>query len=170
MDTIKSIEVLESLAAGCLPETGEIADAQTLFDNPDVIQALQLAIVQLRKTVPGKSAQQKPKKENPYSEIDFFRKGLFNTMPADKLKALKKKAATLGITKSNLPPYQAKARSVYPRAYEPWLKEERELLTEAIKFTNDLELLSEIFQRGKGSIQIFGQKVIFESQMSNDER
>ncbi len=68
----------------------------------------------------------------------------------------------------NLSEYTQNARKNYPRAYESWSEKEKELLFKALKYTNDLDLLSECFQRGKGSIESCGQRLIYESLNEND--
>ena len=40
---------------------------------------------------------------------------------------------------------------------------EKTLLSKALEYTNDLDLLSTCFQRGKGSIEACGLKIIYES-------
>ena len=84
---------------------------------------------------------------------------------------MKEKINELGVVKTeNLSEYIQNARVNYPRAYESWSEVEKELLSKAIKYTNDLDLLSECFQRGKGSIESCGQRIIYESQNLQDDR
>ena len=54
--------------------------------------------------------------------------------------------------------------------YKEALELEKELLSKAIKYTNDLELLSNCFQRGKGSIESCGRRLIYESRKLQSER
>ena len=54
------------------------------------------------------------------------------------------------------------ARKTYPRAYEHWTEKEVHLLEKALEYTNNLELLSECFQRGRGSIESKGKKIKYE--------
>ncbi|WP_297334635.1 hypothetical protein, partial [Flavobacterium sp.] len=99
-----------------------------------------------------------------YKKIDFFQKKVFNNLSENAIKQLKEKISKLGIIKTeNLSEYVLNARKNYPRAYESWTDVEKELLLKALKYTNDLDLLSECFQRGKNSIESMGQKLIFES-------
>ncbi len=105
------------------------------------------------------------RKNRPYSEIDFFQKEKFNTLSENAIKQLKEKINELGIEKTeNLSEYIQNSRISHPRAYEAWSDKEKKLLAKAIKYTNDLDLLSECFQRGKGSIESYGQRIIYESQ------
>ncbi len=48
MDTNKAIQILEALASGCSPSTGELLDKESILNDRDVIRALQMAIDQLR--------------------------------------------------------------------------------------------------------------------------
>ena len=100
-----------------------------------------------------------------YRQIDFFQNQKFNHLSEKAIDQLKEKVKILGILKTeNLSDYILAARVSYPRAYESWSDEEKALLKKAMEYTNDLDLLSECFQRGKGSIETCGQRIIFESQ------
>jgi hypothetical protein len=99
-----------------------------------------------------------------YSEIDFFKKEKFNRLSENAIKQLKEKVNELGIEKTeNLSEYVLNARTIHPRAYESWSDKEKTLLSKALEYTNDLDLLSTCFQRGKGSIEACGLKIIYES-------
>ena len=105
------------------------------------------------------------RKTNPYKDVDFFRKVTFNNLSTNAIIQLKEKVDKLGIKKTdNLSEYIQVARVKHPRAYESWTTAERTLLSKAIKYTNDLDLLSSCFQRGKGAIESCGQRLIYESQ------
>ncbi|MCJ0743461.1 hypothetical protein [Pedobacter montanisoli] len=107
-------------------------------------------------------------KDNPSEEIDFFQKETFNNLPEGAINELKEKIDKLGIIKNDdLPDYVQKARINYPRAYEPWTDIEEGLLHDMLQYTNDLELLSECFQRGKGAIASKGQELIYQYQNGN---
>ena len=247
MNVNTTIEILEALASGCSPTTGEIIESDSILNERIVIRALQIAIDNLKKenlnqilthtniddaeikTVielfkeNGKSTtknnlvgfflgtrnfknenlissplygkfksnftkgqlldffnqylsenqltNKNNSKNNPYREIDFFQKEKFNTLSENAIKQLKEKINELGVVKTeNLSEYIQNARVNYPRAYESWSEAEKELLSKAIKYTNDLDLLSECFQRGKGSIESCGQRIIYESQNLQDDR
>lgn len=99
----------------------------------------------------------------PYKKVDFFQKKVFNHLSDNALNQLKRKVKELGILKTeNLSETVQKARKNYPRAYENWSEKEKELLSKALKYTNDLELLSHCFQRAQSSIESCGQKLIYE--------
>jgi len=165
MDIIKTIEILEALASGCSPKTGEIANNDSILNEREVIRALQFAIDELRKDKASDTVHGNNKKGKPYKEIDFFQKENFNRLSSEAINKLKEDVNELGVVKlENLSDYIISARLEHPRAYEAWSAKERELLSEALKYTNDLNLLSDCFQRGKGSIESFGQKLIYESQ------
>ncbi|WP_041620462.1 hypothetical protein [Paludibacter propionicigenes] len=237
MDRIKTIEILEALASGCSPITGETIN-ESIINERVVIRALQSAIDLINSNTTNiiteieisekdiKSAIQlyKQQNQNPtshkltglflgtrkfknnflitnqlygkyrdqytegqlldffteyfaenkvprnskddlYSEIDFFRKEKFNRLSENAIKQLKEKVNELGIEKTeNLTEYILNARIIHPRAYESWSDKEKTLLSKALEYTNDLDLLSSCFQRGKGSIETCGQKIIYESQ------
>lgn len=49
MDINKTIEILEALASGCSPTTGEMINNDSVLNERDVIRAIQIAIDQLKK-------------------------------------------------------------------------------------------------------------------------
>lgn len=239
MEIKKAISILEALASGCSPATGEILDRESVLNDRDVIRALQIAIDHLSKEASsiheeisitetdiqsaiksfkdagrnptptnltefflgtrnfksesivsnrlfgkfaniytkGKlidyfaehvlatnSANGEKRRKNLYEEIDFFRKEKFNNLSETAVTQLKTKIKELGILKKeDIAEYIQMARRTHPRAYEAWSAAEVELLSKAIKYTNDLDLLSECFQRGKGSIESCGQRLIYNS-------
>ncbi len=245
MDRNKTIEILEALASGCSPTTGEMIENESVLNERDVIRALQIAIDNLKTSEPKtvsdveideadiksvidlfKEEEQNPtsnklvgfflgtrkfknetlvsnqlygkyrnlyqkgqlldfftqyfaennltnrnnQKNNPYKEIDFFQKEKFNRLSEKAINQLKAKVDELGILKNeNLSEYIQNARINHPRAYESWTDSEKELLSKAIEYTNDLDLLSDCFQRGKGSIESCGQRLIYESQNLQDD-
>lgn len=245
MDTNKTIEILEALASGCSPTTGEMIDNDSVLNERDVIRALQIAIDRLKTNESQsvsdveideldiknvielfKKEEQNPTssklvgfflgtrnfknetltsnkfygkyrnlylkgqlldfftqylsdnnltnrnslKNNPYKEIDFFQKETFNKLSEKAINQLKEKIHELGVQKTeNLSEYVQNARINHPRAYESWTETEKELLSKAIQYTNDLELLSNCFQRGKGSIESCGQRLIYESKNLQDD-
>lgn len=166
MDATKATSIFEALASGCSPTTGQLIENDSVLGERDVIRALQFAIDELsdgKKRKPVSVTDDENKFA--YRQVDFFRQDTFNTMSEELVERFRKSIGELELVKSdNLPEYQAKARLKYARAYEPWSAAERELFSEAIQHTNDLDLLSSIFQRGKGSVETFGQKFILESQ------
>ena len=233
MDFDKAIQVLEALASGCSPTTGEVIE-DSVINERDVIRALQISLDLLRSQggkdstieiteeeirtamnlfsehgqnptssklmsfflgtrkfkndiilsseLYGKygsryakgqlldhfdrffNTSEIPKKVEPaYRQIDFFETAPFNKLSDKAVDQLKEKVKLLGITKTeNLPESVKVARIEFPRAYEPWGEEEKILLSKAIKYTNNLKLLSECFQRGVGSIRSSGQKILYE--------
>lgn len=246
MDIHKTIEILEALASGCSPATGEMINNDSVLHEREVIRAIQIAIDQLKINAPQpvsdveideldikntielfKKEGQNPSSNKlvgfflgtrkfknqtlvsnqlygkyrnlyqngqlldfftqyladnnlanrnnrnnyPYKEIDFFQKETFNRLSEKAINQLKEKIDELGILKTkNLSEYVQNARINYPRAYESWTETEKELLNKALKYTNDLDLLSVCFQRGKGSIESCGQRLIYESQNLQDDR
>ena len=114
------------------------------------------------------SLNNRNEKERLYKQIDFFRTKPFNKLSDNAIKQLKEKINEIGILKKeHLSEYIVSSRIDYPRAYENWSEAEKELLKIAISYTNDLDLLSSCFQRGKSSIESCGQRIIYE--MTNEE-
>lgn len=110
-------------------------------------------------------SEYKHKDQDALKKIDFFQKPVFNTLTQTDIKQIKNKVREIDFKKAdNLSDYIIKARIRYPRAYEPWTAYEVDLLKQAIVQTNELEILSTCFQRGGGSLESRGKKIIFESQ------
>ncbi len=245
MDINKAIQILEALASGCSPATGEIIPNDNILNDRTVIRALQFAIDNLKKEHTEKSTdieieendiqaalqlfkeqdrnptannltgfflstrqfknptllssklygkfkgaytsgqlldffsqylvenQIAPKnkfRDDAYRQIDYFEKEKFNKLTENGIKQLKEKISEIGILKTeNLSDYVVEARKVYSRAYEHWSDKETELLSKAIKYTNDLNLLADCFQRGKGSIESAAKKIIYSDQKIGDK-
>lgn len=101
----------------------------------------------------------------PWQEINFFQQAPFNHYAQKAIDQLKHKVSTLPLGKSeNLAAYIRKARLHYPRSHEPWKAAEDELLRDALQQTNNLELLSECFQRGTHAIEERGKRLLYEQQ------
>ncbi len=101
----------------------------------------------------------------PWEEIDFFEQSTFNTISPNNIQQLKRTIGEIPIkrTLSNLTAESMLiARKIYPRAYEPWEQQENELLLKTLRYTNDLDLLSEIFQRGQGAVRSQGQRLLYQ--------
>ncbi|MBX2922233.1 MAG: hypothetical protein KF746_08585 [Chitinophagaceae bacterium] len=109
----------------------------------------------------GKRIRKKELSEGP----DFFQKEVFNSLSEEAIDQLKEKINELGIIKTeNLADYIQKVRVKYPRSHEPWTEMEDGLLSEALQKTNDLNLLSGLFQRGLTAIERRGEKLIYQNQ------
>jgi len=233
MEKLETIKILEALALGCSPKTGELLDNESVLNEREVIRALQIAIYELKhnkihnskelidkneiieainlfqkfKVRPTykrmvdfflgnkkflvnafntnslygkyndkykkgeltdyfseyfKSNYIKRQDDEPWEEVDFFRKPIFNNLSESAVNQLKGKINEIGIKKTeDLSDHIIKSRTTYFRAYETWSEKEIELLTKAVKYTNDLSILTECFQRGEGSIKACGKKIIF---------
>ncbi len=244
MDVCRTLEILEALASGCSPATGEVVCDESVLNERDVIRALQMAIGHLKENVRVRANnvqiceediesaiqlfkgeglnpttnrltgfflgnrnfkkerlvsnelygkykdvylkgqlldffdQHLPKdrlsnrdgqKGHPWKEVDHFLGETFNKLPERALDRLKERVEELGVLKTeNLDAHVQNARIHHPRAYEAWTDPERELLYKALQYTNDLELLSVCFQRGKGSIRSYGKRLIYENQNLQD--
>ncbi|WP_439185886.1 hypothetical protein [Carboxylicivirga taeanensis] len=107
--------------------------------------------------------RKKSKEDLPWANIDFFQKETFNNLSEKAINQLQQKIDSIEIVKTdNISEYIQNARLQYPRAYEPWSESEKELLSKAMKYTNDLDLLTCCFKRGKGSIESCGKRILFE--------
>ena len=106
------------------------------------------------------------KKNAPHREINFFREERFNRLKESAINQLKEKIAALGMVRpaDDLGEIEAQARQKNPRAYEPWTDAEKELLRKAMEYTNDLDLLSACFLRGKSSLESAGQRLLYTAQ------
>jgi hypothetical protein len=105
----------------------------------------------------------KQRKPEPWQEVDFFEKEKFNNLTDKAIEQLKNKINEIGILKTeDLSQSTINSRVKYFRAYETWSDSEKELLNKAMEYTNDVNLLSECFQRGNGSIQSCGKRMIHE--------
>ena len=113
----------------------------------------------------NKDSEYKNKEKDALKKIDFFQKPGFNTLTQTDILQIKKKVSAIDLKNAeNLSDYIIKARIRYPRAYEPWTDYEVDLLRQAIVQTNELDILSTCFQRGRGSLDSRGKKIILESQ------
>jgi hypothetical protein len=98
----------------------------------------------------------------PWKDIDFFSGGTYNRLSESAINQLKEKVEELGIQKTEVGEYVQQARIKYFRAYESWTDEEDVLLAKALEYTNDISVLCECFQRGIGSIESRGKRIIYE--------
>ena len=100
-----------------------------------------------------------------WHSVDFFVSGAFDKLSEGKARSLKQEVRDLGMRKTSdhLPAYMVKARQRLPRAFEPWTRDERALLIEAMCFTNDLGKLSEVFGRSPSSLERQGKQLIWNS-------
>lgn len=251
MTTNESIEILEALASGYSPVTGEILNHESVLQERNVIRALQIAIDQLKRehpqqqqynteiTIPDEEitaaielfkgqkqratpnqlaclfiaarkfknevlvshklygkyrdtyskgqlldfftryfkeyhqAMEREKKkmnEQLQKRISYFDKKKFNNLSEKSIINLKNKISELGILKTeNLSEYVQMARKFHARSYEPWSDTEKMLLEKALQYTNDLQLLSECFQRGKDSIRASGERILYQSQIQQTD-
>ena len=64
MDKNTTIEILEALASGYSPKTGEMFPDESVLNEREVIRALQIAIDELKKDLVIKVAQKNRKKIN----------------------------------------------------------------------------------------------------------
>ena len=247
----RTIEILEALASGCSPQTGEIIENDSVLNERDVIRALEKALSELERinnSVHNKTEKttqtskiniseieaniaiklfqsvefnptysrlthfflkskefefsilnsndlygkyfgyytkqdlhkffkhyliengfslhgkiKKERKSLPWQEVDFFQKEKFNNLTEKAIDQLKNKINEIGILKTeDLTQSTINSRISHFRAYENWSVKEKELLEKAMEFTNNVELLSECFQRGNGAIKSCGKRIIYE--------
>lgn len=163
MDAMKATGILEALASGVSPATGGVLENESVLYDRDVIRALQFAIDSIGPVKKQKTPKPQAKSRIDYSIVDYFRKEKFNRFAESEMAKISDKVSKLKLLKAgNLSPFIHAARKAYPRAYEPWSDAEKSLFAVAIEFTNDVEVLSRLFQRGRGSVQFFGEKLIYE--------
>ena len=101
----------------------------------------------------------------PWEEIDFFEQETFNTLNFSTVEQLQYSISNFPLQRdfSNITSESLIiARKVFPRAYEPWVQEENDLLLKTLRYSNDLDVLSKIFQRGQGAIRSQGQKLLYQ--------
>ena len=100
-------------------------------------------------------------------EDDFFATATFSHLTEAKTEALRNEVAGLGLSRQSdrLPEYMRRARQRYPRAFEPWSREERALLIEGMCYTNDADRLAAIFGRSASSVRREGQILIRKSRI-----
>ncbi|WP_157974355.1 hypothetical protein [Lewinella sp. IMCC34183] len=113
----------------------------------------------LAETAPDLSA------EKPWETEDFFRTETFDHLTETKAAELAREVAGLGLKKetARLPAYMQRARQRVPRSFEPWTREERALLIEAMCYTNDAERLSQLFGRTASAVRHEGKRLIWQS-------
>ena len=121
---------------------------------------------QYRELIEGPSAPPAVRAEKPWRQVDFFDTEAFDKLTDDKATELYREVEALGLRKATdrLPDYMARARTHLPRAFEPWTREERALLIEAMCYTNDAEKLASIFGRSKSAVRQEGKRLIWNSQ------
>lgn len=106
------------------------------------------------------------RREEPWREVAFFEEAGFDQLTEEKATELFRSVEALGLRKptEEIPDYQAQARQQYPRSFEPWTREEKSLLIEAMCYTNDAGKLRELFGRSDNAIRSAGKRLIWESQ------
>ena len=104
--------------------------------------------------------------EEPWRTVDFFDTDAFDNLEEEKATELYREVTRLGVQKptERLPLFMARARKHQPRAFEPWTREERALLIEAMCYTNDGEKLASIFGRSTSAVRQEGKRLIWNSQ------
>lgn len=106
----------------------------------------------------------------PWEDIRFFKEKIFNNFSEKDILSLQKAVQKLAIYKTkNLPEQLIIAREKYPRSCEPWSHIEKQLLLYVLKYTNDLKLLAECFQREEEAIQSYGKRLLFENSLTKKD-
>lgn len=110
-------------------------------------------------------SQRNQKREHPWQDEPFFQEAAFNRLEASQRSDLGEQVAALGLRKvaHQLPAFMQNARTNYPRAFEPWTDAERALLIEAMCYTNQAEVIAELFGRSSNSIRSEGKRLIYVS-------
>ena len=112
---------------------------------------------QARETSPQRNTNQPPR----WRSVTYFQEQTFNKLSDNAINQLKDKIAEIElVNKDNLSSSILEYRKINPRYREPWSEKEIILLETAIKYTNDLELLSKSFGRTSKAIEVQGQQLI----------
>lgn len=139
-----------------------------LYTKHDLHKLFKHYLIENGFTLFGK--KKKDKKPDPWNDIGFFQQEKFNNLTDKAIEQLKNKINEIGVLKTeNLSEHYIKARTRHFRAYESWTDQEKILLETAMKYTNDLELLSSCFQRGEGAIESCGKKLIYEKNIPDNK-
>jgi DNA helicase-4 len=138
------------------------------FSKKELHKLLKTYLIDNCFTLHGKV--KKDRRNYSWRNIEFFDEETFNNLSDSNIKQLKEKISELGIKKSeDLPENVVLARINYPRAYEPWIEKEEELLRKAMTYTNNIDLLTECFLRGKGSIESKGKRIKYQIEKNKTE-
>lgn len=101
----------------------------------------------------------KPRK---WDYITYFNEEKFNFLSFSEKELYRNLINEIGVLKNeDLSDQIINSRKHFKRAYESWSEKETKILKEVIEKTNDLDVLSEIFQRGHGGIQSQAKKIIY---------
>ncbi len=137
-----------------------------VFSRSELFKFFKLFLIENGFSLHGKV--KKEKKELPWKKIDFFQLSPFNKLSANAIQQLKGKIKELDIIKiDSLSPSLVEKRKINYRHSEPWSENELLLLSTAIKYTNNLNFLSERFGRSENSIEFYGQKIIYNNKKWN---
>lgn len=101
--------------------------------------------------------------DEPWREVSFFEEPKFNRLSERALEQLRERVDAIPIQRTDLPNYMLRIREKYPRAYEPWIQDEVYLFSNALKYTNDVEVLAECFGRSNNSVKSFGKRFLYEN-------
>ncbi|PHI19615.1 hypothetical protein CEQ90_12125 [Lewinellaceae bacterium SD302] len=112
------------------------------------------------------------RKPRPWKDEPFFKKDPFDQLDEQEYDRLGREIAELGLKRSGtkLPAFIARIRERLPRSYEPWSREERALLMEAMCYTNNGEKLGRLFGRGAKSVTEEGKRLIHLSRQRHAEQ
>ena len=114
-----------------------------------------------------KKKRERKRKENSISKSEnkewesFFNPPLHNNLSEQSKQSLKKEISQLPFLRPDSEitnPYIIEQRKIFKRAYEPWSEKEEIMIINTIKQTNDIDFLSELFQRNPGSLRSFLKK------------
>lgn len=86
----------------------------------------------------------------------FFSNEKFDTCSETDIRSFREQVEALGIRKrtEDLPEYVQKQRKQFPRAFEPWLKEEKVIIQNMMLKTNNIGIFMDCLQRTCNAIQI----------------
>ncbi|WP_126973885.1 hypothetical protein [Gynurincola endophyticus] len=102
----------------------------------------------------------------PWKNISFFEEKIFNNFSANDVLSLQRAVQKLAIYRTKNHPEQPNTViEKYPRALQPWSHIEKQLLLHVLKYTNNLKLLAECFQRQEEAIESYGKQLLFENNL-----
>lgn len=125
------VNLFEDLYMGYDPFEKKYTELTHLIQRPQMKEALKTVLTIL------KDEENLPK---PIEKVKY-------PLPIEEYKRVQQAVWNLPkfYTKHSLEPYQNKIRESYPRAFEPWENNEKELLKRCTQWTNDWETLGKLF-------------------------
>lgn len=159
----EALSVLKKIAAGIDPRNGETLDNGHLLNDSDVRKALWFAIEEMEtpttesqyssdaETVHGTKPEPEVVVDTPTSK-KYYQE--YDDVTNQIITEVEKTIASLSLIKTTevQPAFVQKQRKEHPRAFEPWSKQEDELLLRLHSRVDDLKSIAKALQRNTSSI------------------